>query len=85
MERYILNQIEHDRIRAIRMYRLMHEQHRGNHLYSLRHENERKILETALAFADVRADALEVINLIASKEGSDRHRDLYEHYACAAY
>lgn len=85
MESYIATQIEHDRLRAIKMYRLMHERRRGDPTYSLRYENERKILQTALRFPDSREEALAIINLIASKEGSDRHRDLYEQYHSAPY
>lgn len=80
MERYLATEIERDRARAIRMYRLMHEQQRIAQNFSYRYENERKIIETALKFPDSQCDALAVIDLIGSK-GSDRHRDLYEQYA----
>jgi hypothetical protein len=81
LERYLSSQVDRDRVRTIRMYRLMHEQRRNTRFRTFRFENERKILEVALAFEDSRGDALAVINLIASKEGSDRHRELYEQYA----
>jgi hypothetical protein len=81
MERYLSIQVQRDRVRATRMYRLMHQQYRNPGLFAFRYENEQKILETALEFEDSRADALAVINIIASKGGSDRHRDLFERYA----
>jgi hypothetical protein len=82
IERYLLREVERDRVRAIRMYRLMHAQQRDADIVRFSYENERKIIKTALDSLDSRAEALAVISLIAYR-GSDRHRDLYDQYAGA--
>jgi len=80
-ERYLAAEVDHDPVRAIRFYHLMHEQRPQSEWYRASDE-ARKIIETAAADRNACRDALSLIGLLAQRDNHE-FRDVYErHKGC---
>lgn len=79
IEEYLSQEIDHNPVKVIHFYYLMHTQISRRHYWLYPKERARKIIEKAAACKESRQKALSLIDLLA-RLGIDQYRDIYDQY-----